>query len=41
MCVEYITDFDGVSIYSIPSAQLSYLIKFRFISKAAAGGEIY
>ena len=32
MCVEYITDFDGVSIYSIPSVQLSYLIKFRFIS---------
>ena len=25
MCVEYGTDFDGVSTYSIPIVQLSYL----------------
>ena len=32
MYVEYITDFDGVSTYSIPSVQLSYLSEFTFIS---------
>ena len=32
MCVEYITDFDGVGIYSIPSIQLSYLSIFETIS---------
>ena len=31
-CVEYITDFNGVSNYSIPSVQLSNLVEFRFIS---------
>ena len=29
---KYITDFDEVSTYSIPSVQLSYLIEFTFIS---------
>ena len=40
MCVEYSTDFDGVSTYSIPIIQLSYLKNLDYIKRTPLGNAV-